>query len=290
MVVTELKGGLGNQLFQYAAALSLAKEKSTPLKVDVTCLETADEILGTYRNYKLRHLDNPPKIADAEELNYFNRFRKNKFHALLPFRKRKVLKEPSFSFYSSFFKYSNHVLMTGNWQSESYFSKNREVILAEISFHQLPLYTDTTTILSAIQSSQSVGVHIRRGDYVTNKIANDVLGTLPISYYEKASQVIQREQGTISYFVFSDDIQWASSNLPFLENAVFVDIDAQEKDITEFYLMSQCKHQIIANSSFSWWAAWLNTNQQKKVIAPEKWFNKAKYDTKDLIPSNWIRV
>ncbi len=290
MVVTELKGGLGNQLFQYAAALSLAKEKNTSLKVDVTCLETADEILGTYRNYKLRHLDNPPPIADAEELNYFNGFRKNKFHALLPFKWRKVLKEPSFSFYSSFFKYSNHVFMTGNWQSDRYFSKNREAILEEISFHQFPLHANTMTILAAIQNSESVSLHIRRGDYVTNKIANDVLGVLPLNYYEKAHQLIQTGKDRIRCFVFSDDIKWAAANLSFLENAVFIDVDDKEKDIAEFFLMSQCKHNIIANSSFSWWAGWLNVNPAKTVIAPEKWFNKVNYNTSHLIPESWIKL
>ena len=117
-----------------------------------------------------------------------------------------------------------------------------------------------------------------------------VLGTLPIDYYKQAYNEILKKESIDKCFIFSDDIEWAKLNLSFLPNSTFISSIEQNKDIVDFVLMQSCKHNIIANSSFSWWAAYLNSNPNKIVIAPKRWFNQVDYNTKDLFPESWITI
>jgi hypothetical protein len=287
MVIIELKGGLGNQLFQYAAGLALSEFHKTGLKVDISNLKMPDEVLGTYRRYVLSNLQIPPVIATEKE----GAATTKKYQHFLPTRFKNIFKEKHFHYNSSFWKTNRDVHLKGNFQSDKYFRDFRGHIKDAISFEGVSLTTESQDILEEISGTKSLAIHVRRGDYVTNKIANDVLGTLPISYYEKAYQLILSTTAIEKCFIISDDIQWAEQNMGFIKDANFVNSnDTTNKDIVEFYLMQHCTHNIIANSSFSWWAAYLNPNPNKIVIAPERWFNKAPYDTKDLYPAEWLKV
>jgi hypothetical protein len=131
---------------------------------------------------------------------------------------------------------------------------------------------------------------VRRGDYVTSPKTNSVHGTCSLEYYYDSFNLIEKQHKNSHYFIFSDDIEWCKQNLEFIKNKTFIELSANERDHEEMYLMSQCKHNIIANSSFSWWGAWLNQNPDKMVIAPKKWFHDQQINTNDLIPDTWIRI
>ncbi|RYD62781.1 MAG: alpha-1,2-fucosyltransferase, partial [Verrucomicrobiaceae bacterium] len=142
-----------------------------------------------------------------------------------------------------------------------------------------------------ISAANSVAVHVRRGDYVSNSKAQAFHGTLSPDWYTRAKTEIERRiSGRPTYFVFSDDAQWARRNLDSFAEAVFIPPPSDGGDAQDLHLMALCKHQIIANSSFSWWGAWLNKHQDKCVVAPRSWFRSPRIDTSDLIPSDWLRI
>jgi hypothetical protein len=141
-----------------------------------------------------------------------------------------------------------------------------------------------------IKKVNSVSIHIRRGDYVTNKRHSKVFSPCSHDYYSRAAKLIADQQPNPHYFVFSDDIGWAKANLEFEYPTTFVDVNDEAHSHEDMRLMSLCNHNIIANSSFSWWGAWLNVNPEKVVIAPQKWFSDYKCNTQDMIPENWIKI
>lgn len=289
MIHIELKGGLGNQLFQYAAALALAKEKNTTVAVDITNLDAKDKTLGTYRSYKLNKLKNPPTVQN------FSSFKKNviklglKFVEKFNINSKGLYKERGFAYEKISTKCSSNSILFGNFQSYKYFDNCEKEIKTSLCFSLTEQYNEVSSLLKDVQYLDSVSIHIRRGDYLSNSIAYDVLGVLPMTYYNLAIDKIIETNKNCTFFVFSDDIVWAKENMILKgHHTYFIDIESKDKDIVEFSIMSSCKHNIIANSSFSWWAAYLNPNPNKIVIAPKKWFNNAPYDTKDLFPPDWI--
>jgi hypothetical protein len=143
------------------------------------------------------------------------------------------------------------------------------------------------TLLKRVSSNNSVSVHIRRGDYVSNPHASKFHGTKGLDYYEKAVERIAETVKNPELFVISDDIEWCKENLRLPYKTTHIDGNAGFEDM---HIMSHCAHNIIANSSFSWWAAWLNTNPDKVVIAPKKWFNDESINTEDVVPKTWIRL
>ena len=129
---------------------------------------------------------------------------------------------------------------------------------------------------------------MRRGDYVTNKNASSFHGTKDLGYYKAALKPVLKQTNKPVIFVFSDDPEWCKQNLKFSQNTIYV--EGNKKGSEDMRLMMQCKHNIIANSSFSWWAAWLNQNSDKVVVAPKKWFNDPKIDVSDVIPKSWLKI
>ena len=140
-----------------------------------------------------------------------------------------------------------------------------------------------------LRSANSVSVHIRRGDMKNDPVMAERHGVMPLSYYQKGIEIIRSKVSNPHFYFFSDDISWANENFNDIDST-FVSGDISKTHFEDLYLMSQCGYNIIANSSFSWWGAWLNNNSGKIVIAPNKWFNSGPQDTEDLIPSNWIRI
>ena len=138
-----------------------------------------------------------------------------------------------------------------------------------------------------ISQTNSVSLHIRRGDYVSNQKTNQTHGTCDLDYYQRCITEIEKEVENPYFFVFSDEIEWVKENLKINHPAEYVDQNTGDKSYEDMRLMSQCKHNVIANSSFSWWGAWLNSYPDKIVFAPKRWFASDKHNTKDLIPEGW---
>ncbi len=290
LLIVKLIGGLGNQMFQYAFARALANKQNTEFRLDISGYEKQLAI-NTYREYELQCFNILEKIAEPELLNQY----KNSKTVLL----RKILNKLKLNFFSSSyiletaFTYDASIwqkkdaYFDGYWQSYKYFSDIREFLLREFTIKE-PLDAFNQTLLESIKAENSVSIHIRRGDYVSNAKANITHGTCSLQYYLTAIEYLQKQFKEIKWFVFSDDIAWAKENLS-LENAQFINHNQGKQAYKDLYLMSNCAHNIIANSSFSWWGAWLNVNPEKIVIAPKAWF-KVNKDTSDLIPSEWKRM
>jgi hypothetical protein len=192
----------------------------------------------------------------------------------------KIYKEPHFQFDSKIFNISDNTNIDGYFQSDKYFSDIRLEILKEFKF-KTEIENNVDNILRNIIDKEIVSIHIRRGDYINNP----TLELLTIEYFiESVSYFNDKDY---NFLIFSDDIDWCKDTFSGEQNIYFSEKNSQFVDLC---LMSRCQHNIISNSTFSWWGAWLNTNPTKKIIAPSKWFKNPNTNTKDLIPENWIRI
>lgn len=289
MIITKIKGGLGNQMFQYAAGKALSCLNDCQLKMDVSFYNKLSPQANPLLD-RIFELTNFPGITDAttnllkEKLRrfgkFFNVYQRPEFH------------EKAFFFDPSFFKLKPSIVLDGYWQSEKYFQQFESVIRNDFRFRSLEKNDYNTTILNRIRQEKAVSVHVRRGDYLTPGI-HAVHGVCSIEYYKKALTYMDSNYKGALFVFFSDDPDWVSKNLSVLcKNNLIVKGNVGADSWKDMFLMSECNHHIIANSSFSWWGAWLNSDIDKITIAPRKWFNKEDADlaTKDLIPHDWIRL
>lgn len=287
MVIVQLIGGLGNQLFQYALARRIAHMHNVPLKLDFYGFEAYK-----LHKYSLQHFNIREDFASPDEIARF----KNKSGVLSrlatkfkPYYKCSVVHERFFYFDSNMLKVSKNVYLEGYWQSEKYFKDIEDIIRREFT---VKYKSDVTNeqVAQNILSVNAVSLHVRRGDYVSNLTINQFHGTCSLEYYNQAIAQIAKKVETPHFFVFSDDPEWVKSNLKIDYSITIVDHNNADKNYEDIRLMSLCKHHIIANSSFSWWGAWLCRNPNKIVIAPLKWFNDKSINTTDLIPDGWIKI
>lgn len=284
MIIVQLKGGLGNQLFQYAAGFSLALHKKCQLKVDCNYLGK-DVVVGSLRELELKNFKIEVEIASQDEINFF--FNKDTLlQKLIPPYKRFVYKEANFTYDTKFFESRESLYLKGYRQSEKYFSICKNNLLSKLQIKE-EIGLDYLSLSKEFKKDKSVALHVRRGDYL-QKEALRFHGVLDASYYNSALKKINSKIENPTLYVFSDDINWVKQNLHLPKNVMYVTNEMSKTAISDFHLISSCKHQIIANSTFSWWAAYLNPNPNKIVIAPKKWFNNAPYDTRDLFPPDWI--
>ena len=291
MIITKLMGGLGNQMFQYAAGKALAWNHGVECKTDLSFLNADPKGLYTQRKFELDIFQNPISVIKETELKNFLVKHNSQFNILLnkafPFVcKNHFITEKGHQYQSDFFNTSKDTYISGFWQSEKYF-KNHESKIREVFTIKKNLIEDTHKWLDQIKHTNSVSVHIRRGDYINLSSANSFHGICSNEYYEEALKFIGSKIKEIVFFVFSDDIEWCKANFKINFPVHFVETDSAYK---EMYLMQNCVHNIIANSSFSWWSAWLNSNENKIVIAPKKWFNDENINTKDIVPESWIKI
>lgn len=265
MIFCNLKGGLGNMLFQIAASISISIDKNT---------ECSFPNLEEHLNYLNLDSNHNPKLDHAIEY-------KNVLSKLLTKKPTEYLETIKYPFtFSSIETKSESFFIDGFFQSEKYFLHNRDKI---IEFLKCPSIIEEYILnkYSEFLNLKTTSIHIRRGDYLN---LNDYHIVQDINYYMSSIKLLSDSD---IFIVFSDDINWCKENLNF-DNFIFIE---NEKDYIELYLMSKCKNNIISNSSFSWWGAWLNENKNKKVIAPKKWFGpKIIEDTSDIIPQNWIKI
>src|SRR6185369_15757697 len=303
MVTALLRGGLGNQMFQYALGLALARANRTAIKVDTVYLkDRLPRRNYTYRDYDLDifTMNNTPCLTALSRAAHklplsglwlgvnLVRTAGRKMAGM-----EKIVREKGTGFDPTILEERGDLLLVGYWQSEKYFAHAGEELRKAFQFkHSLEgLAKD---ISRQIQSTNSVSIHIRRGDYVALKHVANVVGPTNLAYYQRAAAHMNEHGRGVgnespTFFVFSDDTVWCRTNLKLPFPTVYLDqASAGPKASHHLQLMSQCRHNIVANSSFSWWGAWLNANPEKIVIAPEQWFANKK--SEDIIPQRWIKM
>lgn len=288
-ITIQLSGGLGNQMFQYATALSLALDKNAQLDVDSSwfILQKAT----TKRDYELSIFNIGINLDKDHSENGFRsiieRVRKKLF--LKPeSHQLSVVHEPYFNYWSDI---NNGILpfkLIGYWQSEKYFAHNKDRILDVFSFPEITEEQNLTYAHSISTTTNSVSLHVRRGDYVSDSNTNAYHGCCSIEYYKSAIKILNSKFQNIHYFIFSDDPSWVKETFK-LDNMTIITGNEGAQSYRDMQLMSLCKHHIIANSSFSWWGAWLG-NDEGTTIAPEKWFLDPSVNTKDIYAKSWLVI
>lgn len=276
-------------MFQYAAARAIALQKDTSLILDISAFEKYDLHQGFQLNEIFECDPNIARKQDLKRLLGWQRFNLAKFVLNRRFFKKLLPKEfviePHFQYWPDFIGVSADSYLVGYWQSEKYFHHFEHQIRSDFKFF-LPMNGKNTQLSEEIAKVNSVSLHVRRGDYVSNKANSAIHGLCSIAYYQKAIEYISENVSEPHYFIFSDDISWVKENLHIAHPCIFVENNFGSESYNDMRLMSLCQHNIIANSSFSWWGAWLNKNKNKIVVAPRKWFaNDNVID--DLIPQSW---
>lgn len=300
MIITRMSGGLGNQLFQYAIGRHLSIAHQTELLVEIS--HYLDQTGMTPRVFTLSNYNIAARIATESDLraigvpdmtgmktiNKARRYLFRLFERLKSAKKRKLILEKNYRFDKSVLGSGNPCYLNGNWQSAKYFEPSASIIRNEITLKN-SFSQEAEMVKSQINSSNSISLHVRRGDYAEKQRANALHGVCSMEYYQHAIAYIAEREPDITIFVFSDDIEWVKKNLHTPHPIVYVSNSAIP-DYQELVLMSQCKHHIIANSTFSWWGAWLNPSPAKIVVAPKHWFASNQVDASDLIPESWVRI
>jgi hypothetical protein len=285
MVIVKLAGGLGNQMFQYAFGKTIAHRQADLLKLDMSFFDEQ-----TLRRFELGDFDIQAEAAEARQTAQVRGrgLIRRLTNTISGGASIKWVREKGFEFDSSMSLLQGNLYLDGYWQSEKYFDSIADVIRREFTLKEKRGHVSRVAkVISG--AANAVSLHVRRGDYVENQSTNAFHGTCPLEYYSNAVALIKSRFGDAHIFVFSDEPVWARENLG-LAAPVTVVSDGDLRPAEEMHLMSCCQHHIIANSTFSWWGAWLNEHPEKMVIAPKRWFSNLAIDTKDLLPERWIRI
>ncbi len=274
MIIVNLKGGLGNQMFQYACGRALSLRNN-----DILSLVRSEYRGDVVRTFSLANFTIKGETMAPDAVPKFSR--------LFAHLKQKLTRNFYVGFDSNILKkHGQTVYLDGYFQSEKYFQDFAAEIRQDFSL-AVPFEGQAAEIAHTIKNDpNAVSLHVRRGDYLTHP---DFGGIVTREYYERAVSHIRKSLPSAKFYVFSDDIDWCRVTLPLGNNATFVS-QPELKDYEEMILMSQAHHHIIANSSFSWWGAWLGNNPNKIVIAPSKWSNLHENWYNDIIPSSWTRL
>jgi hypothetical protein len=284
MIVVRMMGGLGNQLFQYALGRALSIRNGGRLLLDLAAFRNDPQ-----RDYVLDRLNVQAEIADARLVRRIKPMGIAKLRRIVMPSSVAIVRERSARFDPDVLDLTGDAYLDGYWQSERYFTAIADTIRADFRLRN-DLAAGRRGTEQAIRGSQAVSVHVRRGDYVANPATNAFHGTVPPEWYQAAMARIAALVPDASFFVFSDDPEWAKANLASDRPIAFIGPQADGRDEEDMHLMSACRHHIIANSSFSWWAAWLNPSPDKHVIAPKRWFLDPSHDARDLVPDAWERL
>lgn len=296
MVIVKLYGGLGNQLFQYALGRKIAAKNSASLKLDVL---TGFENDFYRRNYSLAYFNIQECFASLEEVAALTRPRMSeRVRAKLlrrpPRPPQTYIREKHFHFDPDVLNLPDGIYLEGYWQSEKYFIDIQEIIRKEFTV-KTELTDMNLKIAKDIIKTNSICIHVRRlhgisGDKV-NVHAVKTHGSSSLDYYYSAIKYFSDKYSELHFFVFADDPEWAKDNIKPDAPTTYVTHNTSDKDYEDLRLMSNCKHFVIANSTFSWWGAWLNPRKDKIVLAPNQWFGKERQSSRkmdDLLPANWF--
>jgi hypothetical protein len=282
------EGGLGNQLFQFITGYVLAKKNKINLRINIERLNFSNrqfELDNFPEIYKL----NIPKINNYKFYKTLKIFRIYKLINFFLDKNINKFERSPFIFNEDLLKkkISKNLSITGFFQSEKYFIYYKKIVLKLLRFSKTKNKL-LLNYLDLIKNRNSIAIHIRRGDYLNNpkvRHFHDILGE---SYYKKSIRHIKKSVKNPFFFIFSDDINLIKKKFLFLNKKNYIFIDTKSS-ISDLYLMSNCKHFIIANSTFSWWGAWLSKNKRKIVCAPKKWV-KLKTPTPDILPKSWVEI
>ena len=291
MIIVHLAGGLGNQMFQYAFARANAIRLSTELAV-----ELSDKSLQIHNGFELDRVFNVhARLASQKEIRAALGLSRNpilrgilKKLGLSKNCLPHYIEEMHFQFSPEMMYIRDNTFVFGYWQSEKYFLDVAESIRQDFKF-KLPIESKNIELAKQIKQVNAVSLHVRRGDYASNPKNITMHGLCSIEYYQAAIRHVAKQIKNPHFFVFSDDISWVKNNLRIDFPHQYIDHNHGAESYNDMRLMSLCKHNIIANSSFSWWGAWLNLDFGKIVIAPKRWFVDS-LDTTDLIPSSWLLI
>lgn len=282
MINIQIIGGLGNQMFQYAYARAL-HAKGYDVSIDLSAFETYT-LHGGYGLDKYRITLKASREKKCR-LDFLDRF-------LIYFHLHpSVFKEKGLKFNPNYLSLPDNKCVIGYFQNEKYFQPIRPILLNEFTLDfELSEYTKKIDQRIQNHDGVTISLHIRRGDYVTQK-ANSIYAECSIEYYLNAIQYFEKMYSNIIFLIFSDDIVWVQNNLP-LKEAIYIFSEEKRAPHEDIFLMSHCDHNIVANSTFSWWGAWLNQSDDKIIIAPSKWFNdiKMEQEISDIFPPKWIRI
>ncbi|MEZ6137282.1 MAG: alpha-1,2-fucosyltransferase [Pirellulaceae bacterium] len=292
MIITRIDGGLGNQMFQYAYGLYLAERHASELKLDVRAYAGQPQ-----HGYLLdRFQVTAPIASDADLQKLPVRYRPAKpswvarvGELVVPGGGLRRHKETPFGFHPRHLDVPNHRYLVGYWQSEEFFPGLRDRLLQEFQLKQ-PLTAPSRQVYDRIRSTRSLAVHIRRGDYINNSAAAKIYCQLSLAYYTSAIRdwVEQESNGdSVEIFVFSNDAAWCREHLALPWPTTFVDHNRADTAHEDWVLMSQAQGLVIANSTFSWWAAWLNPRADAAIYAPTTWFQPDTLDGSRIVPSHW---
>jgi len=290
-IIIRLLGGIGNQFFQYAVGRSLAIRHKGELLLDDSLLRQR-RFGVTPRDYELGVYNIRARKLNPDEASYLQYLVRRPFRYLYTAGLKKsnftYYREPHFEYDSRLHQLAGDLILEGYWQSERYFSDIANEIRRELQPINL-LDVNAQEYLSQILRENSVGLHVRRGDYISNStvVKNHVICDL--AYYKRAVSVVAEWVKNPVFFVFTDDPAWVTKKFRIDFPMVLVSRLNTWPAYDDLRLMSNCAHNIIANSSFSWWGAWLNSNPKKIVVAPFRWFRAGK-NTQDLIPPEWNLV
>lgn len=285
MVIQKLTWWLWNQMFQYAYIKSLSLRNWIDFKLDIS------EYQVYFRPFELEIFNIEKKYCLTKEIPFFERFKFNN-------RYLNVILHKSFwminknHIYEKSLKFDKKFLWIKKWyiewffQSEKYFKDYENEIRSDFYFVK-EISHKNKEILDIINSTNSVSIHVRRWDYISNKLANKTHGVCDLEYYTTSIKFINSKISDSVFFFFSDDIEWVKQNIKITNKSYYIDWNTWEDSFEDMRLMSNCKHNIIANSSFSWWWAWLNKNNSPIVIAPKKWFNNNLLDPIDILKEGW---
>ena len=299
MVIARLWGGLGNQFFQYAAGYSLAQKLRTTLLLDPLRCD-----LDRNRPYELHHFQISGRLWTAREKKCVESVARiarpvdDQTSSLAKWLKTAAqpFLTPWFSYvedqYCGFqpqvFASRGHVYMAGTWASANYFEEYSDAIRRQFTLAQTP-DEENQRMLDKIASQNAIGVHVRRGDYVSVPETSQRHGLCGLDYYQRAFQYLTDHVSNPAVFIFSDDPAWVRENLCFPCPTTFVTHNVGNKNYLDLQLMAACRHFIIANSTFSWWGAWLSAADGKIVVAPKRWTVDPK-GTDDPVLSHWVRL
>ena len=285
--------GLGNQMFQYAAGRRLSILHQTALKLDITHYQRY-----RYRKYGLQHFCIQEAFATPQEIARVRGTPKSGLARITAGLNRKLnpfYRPPIFAelyvrpFDPRIWDTPKDVYLAGYWQSEAYFQDIQDIIRREFVLRNKP-DRQNQEMAAKITDTTSVSIHVRRGDYVSDAHINQVHGCCGLDYYGQCVRLIAEYVPNPHFYVFSDDPAWTQENLSMGYPTTLVSHNGTVRGYDDLRLMALCQHNIIANSSFSWWGAWLNANPDKIVLAPQRWFRDPALDASDLIPDGWIKI
>jgi Glycosyl transferase family 11 len=279
-------------MFQYAASRALSLTRGVPLRLDTQDFDgyTLHNGFELHRIFNIdAQLANALDVRQVLGWRAFSPLRRKLFHQrFVSFRGKNLFVDSLFNHRYHLADMPDLCYLMGNWQSERYFAQVADTIRADFSFKALPSGRNAV-LAELIGNTTAVSLHVRRGDIASNPASLAVHGLCSLEYYRQAIDYVATRLAKPEFVIFSDDMAWVRENLHVDYSCHYVDHNKGLESYNDMRLMSLCHHHIIANSSFSWWGAWLNPNRAKIVVAPQRWF-AANYDSSDIVPSSWIQM